>query len=338
MKLFCGARPVQPSAMSGRVPPHTDNAYTSFPPKRRSSPRSPTLPGGVMDSTTAPAHTVEQRTRVVIRFAGDSGDGMQLTGDRFTGGGRGVRQRPVDAAGFPGRDPRARRHAARRVELPAALRRPRHPDAGGCAGRAGGDEPGGAEGEPGRPAPRRRADRGHRRVHQAEPREGRLRRRTRSTTARLAAYTVHAVRDDLADRRGARAGSGSASKDAERSKNMFALGLLSWMYSAADRGHRAVAAREVREASRRSPRPTWWPSQPGTPTARPPRRSRCTYEVAPAALPHGHLPADHRQHGAGLRDGRPPDAGSGCRCSWAPTRSPRPRTSCTSSPGSSASA
>ena len=27
---------------------------------------------------------VEQRTRVVIRFAGDSGDGMQITGDRFT--------------------------------------------------------------------------------------------------------------------------------------------------------------------------------------------------------------------------------------------------------------
>ncbi len=28
--------------------------------------------------------TVERRSRVVIRFAGDSGDGMQLTGDRFT--------------------------------------------------------------------------------------------------------------------------------------------------------------------------------------------------------------------------------------------------------------
>ena len=28
--------------------------------------------------------TVESIDRVVIRFAGDSGDGMQLTGDRFT--------------------------------------------------------------------------------------------------------------------------------------------------------------------------------------------------------------------------------------------------------------
>src|SRR5215813_8734632 len=30
------------------------------------------------------AKQVEQRDRVVIRFAGDSGDGMQLTDDRFT--------------------------------------------------------------------------------------------------------------------------------------------------------------------------------------------------------------------------------------------------------------
>ena len=33
---------------------------------------------------TAVDHVPERRSRVVIRFAGDSGDGMQLTGDRFT--------------------------------------------------------------------------------------------------------------------------------------------------------------------------------------------------------------------------------------------------------------
>ena len=32
----------------------------------------------------AKAKPVKQLERVVIRFAGDSGDGMQLTGDRFT--------------------------------------------------------------------------------------------------------------------------------------------------------------------------------------------------------------------------------------------------------------
>src|SRR5256714_10729629 len=30
------------------------------------------------------AKSVEQKEQVVVRFAGDSGDGMQLTGDRFT--------------------------------------------------------------------------------------------------------------------------------------------------------------------------------------------------------------------------------------------------------------
>ena len=34
--------------------------------------------------TSTEAKPVEERIRVVIRFAGDSGDGMQLTGDRFT--------------------------------------------------------------------------------------------------------------------------------------------------------------------------------------------------------------------------------------------------------------
>ena len=91
---------------------------------------------------------VQQLDRVVIRFAGDSGDGMQLTGDRFTSRDRGARQRPVDAAQLPGRDPRAPGHPARRLQLPAALRRPRHPDPGRRARRARRDEPGGAQGQP----------------------------------------------------------------------------------------------------------------------------------------------------------------------------------------------
>jgi 2-oxoglutarate ferredoxin oxidoreductase subunit alpha len=35
-------------------------------------------------STQTPTKNVEEKERVVVRFAGDSGDGMQLTGDRFT--------------------------------------------------------------------------------------------------------------------------------------------------------------------------------------------------------------------------------------------------------------
>ncbi|MEU6056525.1 2-oxoglutarate ferredoxin oxidoreductase subunit alpha, partial [Streptomyces xanthochromogenes] len=43
-----------------------------------------------MNTTTEARHSdttrgrVVRRDRVIIRFAGDSGDGMQLTGDRFT--------------------------------------------------------------------------------------------------------------------------------------------------------------------------------------------------------------------------------------------------------------
>src|SRR5687768_7996806 len=38
----------------------------------------------VIDELAWTAKQVKQIDRVIIRFAGDSGDGMQLTGDRFT--------------------------------------------------------------------------------------------------------------------------------------------------------------------------------------------------------------------------------------------------------------
>src|SRR5579862_252849 len=39
---------------------------------------------GSSQEAAAMTKEVQQRNRVIIRFAGDSGDGMQLTGDRFT--------------------------------------------------------------------------------------------------------------------------------------------------------------------------------------------------------------------------------------------------------------
>src|ERR1700712_4211336 len=39
---------------------------------------------GVLVADTAERVTPHELNRVIIRFAGDSGDGMQLTGDRFT--------------------------------------------------------------------------------------------------------------------------------------------------------------------------------------------------------------------------------------------------------------
>src|SRR5689334_469445 len=54
--------------------------------RRRSQPFAVSRPGLVPASrrSTSVTKQVRQLDRVVIRFAGDSGDGMQLTGDRFT--------------------------------------------------------------------------------------------------------------------------------------------------------------------------------------------------------------------------------------------------------------
>ena len=84
---------------------------------------------------------VERRERVIVRFAGDSGDGMQLAGGRFTDATAVLRQRPRHAAELPGRDPRPRRHARRRLgfQIHFAARDIAH--AGRHAQRAGGDEP-----------------------------------------------------------------------------------------------------------------------------------------------------------------------------------------------------
>src|SRR5699024_4026037 len=43
-----------------------------------------TTGGSPRRSSSSVAKQIEQLDRVIIRFAGDSGDGMQLTGDRFT--------------------------------------------------------------------------------------------------------------------------------------------------------------------------------------------------------------------------------------------------------------
>ena len=73
---------------------------------------------------------VQQLDRVIIRFAGDSGDGMQLTGDRFTSETASFGNDLSTLPNFPAEIRAPAGHAAGRVGLPAALRRPRHPDAG----------------------------------------------------------------------------------------------------------------------------------------------------------------------------------------------------------------
>ena len=101
-----------------------------------------------MATIAAPPRRRETLESAVIRFAGDSGDGMQLTGTQFTNTSALLGNDLAHVPRLPGRDPRPRRHARRRLRLPDPLRRPRHLHARRRARRAGGDEPGGAQGQP----------------------------------------------------------------------------------------------------------------------------------------------------------------------------------------------
>ena len=227
---------------------------------------------------------------------------MQLTGDRFTTETASFGNDLSTLPNFPAEIRAPAGTLPGRQLLPAALRRPRHHDAGRRPGRAGGDEPGGAEGQPGRPAGGASADRRHRRVHPRATCQGRVRRATRSRTARSRASSSSACRSPsmTAD---ALAEFGLGKKDAERAKNMFALGLLSWMYNRPTEGtirflSRSSASKpEIAAANIAAFRAGYNYGETTEAFA-------VSYEVKPAPMPPGHLPQHLRQPGPGLRAGR----------------------------------
>jgi 2-oxoglutarate/2-oxoacid ferredoxin oxidoreductase subunit alpha len=180
-------------------------------------------------NVTAPAKRVEQLDRVVIRFAGDSGDGMQLTGDRFTSE---TAQLGNDISTLP--------------NFPAEIRAP----AGTLPGVSSfqvhfadydiltpGDSPNVLVAM--NPAALKAN------VADLPPGADIIVNTDEFTKRNLAkvGYAVSPLEDGSLDgfalhpvaltsmTIGALAELGVAKKDAERAKNMFALGLLSWMYS-----------------------------------------------------------------------------------------------------------
>lgn len=177
------------------------------------------------DTTEQPAdlHTV------VIRFAGDSGDGMQLTGDRFT----------LSSAVF-GND------LASMPDYPAEIRAPAGTMAGVSAFQihisdhdisTPGDAPNVLVAM--NPAALRAnvgdADPGSTLIVNADAFDDRGLAKAGYesnplTDGSLAGYTVYEVPMTSMTLEAAKP-SGAKSRDAERSKNFFALGLLSWMYT-----------------------------------------------------------------------------------------------------------
>nr|WP_051829949.1 MULTISPECIES: 2-oxoacid:acceptor oxidoreductase subunit alpha [Streptomyces] len=213
--------------MDGSDGPDGDEARTGSgePRPGPTTPAGPTAPGGAPPGRAKPIRRLD---RVIIRFAGDSGDGMQLTGDRFTSETASFGNDLSTLPNFPAeiRAPAGTLPGVSSFQLhfadhdiltpgdapnvlvamnPAALKA-NLPDL-----------PRGAEiivntdeftkralakvGYPADPLGDGSLDAFH--LHKVP----------------LTALTLEALKD-----------SGLARKDAERAKNMFALGLLSWMY------------------------------------------------------------------------------------------------------------
>lgn len=117
----------------------------------------------------------------------------------------------------------------------------------------------------------------------------------------LEQYAVHKVAMATLTM-GALSETGLSKKDAERSKNMFALGLLSWMYHRPHEG----TERFLREKFARRPdlaEANILAFKAGHAYGETTGRSPSPTSEARAAA-HRHLPPDHRQHRAVLRAGR----------------------------------
>jgi 2-oxoglutarate/2-oxoacid ferredoxin oxidoreductase subunit alpha len=237
------------------------------------------------DTTVEPTvREVISRDRVVIRFAGDSGDGMQLAGDRFTS----------ETASF-GND------LSTLPNFPAEIRAP----AGTLPGVSSfqlhfanydiltpGDRPDVLVAM--NPAALKANVRDL-------PAGGVLIVNTDEFTKRnltKVGYTASPLDDGSLDRytvhqvamatltRGALQATGLSKKDAERAKNMFALGLLSWMY------HRPTAGTERFLREKFAKRPDLAEAnvlafRAGHAYGETTESFAVTYEVAPAPLPTG---------------------------------------------------
>src|SRR5918996_3480944 len=230
------------------------------------------------------AKPVEQLDRVVVRFAGDSGDGMQLTGDRFT-----------SETAILGND------LATLPDFPAEIRAP----AGSLPGVSGfqihfsdhdiltpGDQPNVLVAM--NPAALRTNIRDL-------PKGGTLIVNRDSFTDRnldKAGYTSNPLEDGTLDEFRvhevpltsltieALKEIDITKREAERSKNMFALGLMSWLYHRPAEGtieflERKFKSRpEIAEANVKAFKAGWAYGETSEDFA-------VTYEVAPAALPPG---------------------------------------------------
>ncbi|WTU05231.1 2-oxoacid:acceptor oxidoreductase subunit alpha [Kitasatospora sp. NBC_00070] len=261
-----------------------------------------------------PAKPIRRVDRVIIRFAGDSGDGMQLTGDRFTSETASFGNDLSTLPNFPAeiRAPAGTLPGVSSFQLhfadhdiltpgdapnvlvamnPAALKANL------------GDLPRGAEiiANTDEFTKRALAKVGY----AADPLADGSMEAYHVHRVPLTALTLEALKD-----------SGLARKDAERAKNMFALGLLSWMYHRPTHGTEAFLRQkfakkpDIAEANITAFRAGWNFGETTEDFA-------VSYEVAPARLPlgtyrniSGNLALSYGLIAAGQRSGLPVFLGS----------------------------
>ncbi|GAA5104101.1 2-oxoacid:acceptor oxidoreductase subunit alpha [Haloechinothrix salitolerans] len=239
------------------------------------------------ETTTSPANATTDVTkldRVVIRFAGDSGDGMQLTGDRFTS----------EAAAF-GND------LATLPNFPAEIRAPQGTIPGVSSFQVHfadydiltpGDRPDVLVVMNPAALKSNVGDVPHGGILIVNVDEFTKRNLTKVgyesnplEDGSLEPYQVYEVGMSTLTQ-GALADTGLGKKDAERCKNMFALGLLSWMYHRPTDGterflqEKFAGKPQIAEANLLAFRAGWNYGETTEAFAN-------TYEVAPAALPKG---------------------------------------------------
>ena len=237
-----------------------------------------------MTSSDTAAHEVVSRDRIVIRFAGDSGDGMQLTGDRFTSETADFGNDLSTLPNFPAeiRAPAGTLPGVSSFQLHFAnydiLTPGDRPDVLVAMNPAAlkanvGDLPAG----------------GILIVNTDEFTKRNLTKVGYPTSplddGSLERFTVHPVAMATLTR-GALEDTGLSKKDAERAKNMFALGLLSWMY------HRPTEGTERFLREKFAKRPELAEAnvlafRAGHAYGETTESFAVTYEVAPAPLPAG---------------------------------------------------
>ena len=224
-----------------------------------------------LDSAQAQARR-DPRDNVVIRFAGDSGDGMQLAGMQFT-----------TESALAGND------IATLPDFPAEIRAPAGTLAGVSgfqlnfsssevftAGRradgAGRDEPCGAEGQYRRPSAQRRANRRQGSVYRRQSQEGGLHLQSADRPLARQVSGLPARSHQVDDFRACTI-LGLNNRAVFRCRNLFVLGMLSWLYPAPDRVHDRIHREQVQEDPRLSKRPICGRSRRALTSARPRRCS-----------------------------------------------------------------